>query len=238
MAALHLFVLITSIFCLLSQHQIANAQYAQDYEPDTTRPGEYLYRPIPNNPTRPVINFSPVTVFLHYNCYYMKDICINAQQFALTPRGQNLHPLSGLPKADCVINYFGYDLNTGDSEPFFPQYRSEDRRSASCPNNWAAGHPCPEPGPPPQQPVMRQDGLPWFTTATEPGTTIYQVMNHRDTAGNIDRYSNVRYTCDEFPPATWVEGGNGWTRNSPSNTVRFILRSQSAYIWVDIMPER
>ncbi|KAH9207216.1 pectate lyase superfamily protein-domain-containing protein [Leptodontidium sp. 2 PMI_412] len=205
MAAFHFLVLITSIFCLLSQDQIAYAQYAQDYEPDTTRPGEYVYRPIPNNPTRPVINLSPVTVFLHYNCYYMKDICINAQQFAFTPRGQSLHPLSGLPK----IISGEYDLDTGDSLPFFPQYRQENRRSASCPNNWAAGHPCPETGfppslPPPQQPVMRQDGLPWFTTATEPGTAIYELMNHRDINGNIDRYSNVRYTCDEFPPATWV----------------------------------
>jgi hypothetical protein len=65
---------------------------------------------------------------------------------------------------------------------------------------------------------MRHDGE-WFTTALEPGTTTNNIMNKRDTQGKIVQYSNVRYTCDEFPPATWVEGGNGPPLSpSPSNT--------------------
>lgn len=47
---------------------------------------------------------------------------------------------------------------------------------------------------------MRHDGE-WFTTATEPG--VNTLMHMRDALGNVIRYSNIRYSCDEFPPATW-----------------------------------
>ena len=53
---------------------------------------------------------------------------------------------------------------------------------------------------------MRHDG-PWFTTALEPGTD-QNLVNHRGANGIVDEESKVRYSCDEFPPATWVEGGD------------------------------
>lgn len=146
-------------------------------------------------------------MYLIYNCYYMRDICKNAQNFALTARGQNLHPNSGIAN-----NVYGYDLDTGDT---VPKSRQEGRRDQSCPDTWKTFHSCPEID---QRTVMRHDGE-WFTTALEPGTTTNNIMNKRDTQGNIVQYSNVRYTCDEFPPATWVEGGNGPPLSpSPSNT--------------------
>lgn len=50
---------------------------------------------------------------------------------------------------------------------------------------------------------MRNDGE-WFTTLLEPDTETNNVMNLRGaTYGEIIVYSNIRYTCDEFPPATW-----------------------------------
>lgn len=63
---------------------------------------------------------------------------------------------------------------------------------------------------------MRQDGQ-WFSNLLEPGTTINQVINQRLPNGNVIN-SGVRYTCDEFPPATWVEGGNGENNDSPGVT--------------------
>ncbi|RDA91604.1 hypothetical protein CP533_4653 [Ophiocordyceps camponoti-saundersi (nom. inval.)] len=56
---------------------------------------------------------------------------------------------------------------------------------------------------------MRHDG-PWLHKSLEPGTTINQIQNLRDPLGRIIEHSRVRYSCDEFPPATWVEGGNGF----------------------------
>jgi hypothetical protein len=124
----------------------------------------------------------------------MRDICKNAENFEATARGGALHPTSGLPN-----NVYGYDLDTGDSESGNPNSRQENRRSASCPDSWKDNHPCPETD---QQRPMRHDGE-WFTTLLEPGTTTNNLQNVRDAQGNVIRYSNIRYTCDEFPPATW-----------------------------------
>ncbi|KXH55456.1 LysM domain-containing protein [Colletotrichum salicis] len=43
-------------------------------------------------------------------------------------------------------------------------------------------------------------------------------QHKRDNQGNILKRSGIRYTCDEFPHATWVEGGSGWANNQPANT--------------------
>lgn len=125
----------------------------------------------------------------------MREICKNAQNFAATTRGQNLHPLSGLGN-----DVYGYDLDTGDSGTGNPNSRQESRRSASCPDSWIGTHTCPETD---QRKPMRHDGE-WFTSLLEPGTTTNNLMNLRDPiTNNVLVYSNIRYTCDEFPPATW-----------------------------------
>ena len=134
-------------------------------------------------------------MYLIYNCYYMREVCKNAENFAATTRGQSLHPISGISN-----DVYGYDLDTGDTPAGVPNSRQESRRSASCPDSWKTTHPCPEPN---QRKPMRHDGE-WFTTLLEPQTTTNNLMNLRDpVTGNVVRYSNIRYTCDEFPPATW-----------------------------------
>jgi hypothetical protein len=127
----------------------------------------------------------------------MKDICKNAQNFAATARGQNLHPNSGIAN-----DVYGYDLDTGET---VPKSRQEYRRDASCPGTWKSNHPCPKTD---RRDVMRHDGS-WYTKAIEPGTDSNKLMDLYDAQGNVAKYSNVWYTCDEFPPATWVEGGGG-----------------------------
>jgi hypothetical protein len=127
----------------------------------------------------------------------MESICVNYQTFMNTPRGQNLHPISGLP-----ANVFGYDFDTGDAPSpanSAPTPHVVLRRDASCPRSWKSNHPCPEVG---QLPPWRND-MQWFYSALEPGTTINQLQNRRDGNGNVMDYSYMRYTCDEFPPATW-----------------------------------
>jgi hypothetical protein len=130
-----------------------------------------------------------------YNCYYMRDICQNARNFQATNRGRNLHPGSGVP------NYiFGYDFNTGKSY----STRASQRGAHTCPSSWKNNNICPVGN---QYEVWRNDGR-WFSNALEPGTTINGIVNERDSNNQITRYSRMRYTCDEFPPKTWVEGGD------------------------------
>lgn len=148
------------------------------------------------SPTSRVIDLGPETVYLVYNCFYMKDICQNYLNFRASVRGMNTHPISGIDSLT-----FGYDFHKATGK----NSRPSKRRIQSCPSSWKNSHSCPETN---QLPVMRHDGQ-WFTNRLEPFTSINEIQNKRDLQGNVLEYSKVRYTCDEFPPATWVEGGNG-----------------------------
>jgi hypothetical protein len=175
----------------------AQAQYIQGYEriinpnPSWGPQQQWFWRPevTPAQIPYHILDLSPTVVFLEYNCYYMRDICKNAQNWFDTPRGQSRSPR----------NRFAYDLNTGKRK------RNDKRRDKSCPSSWKNKHPCPETD---QGIVMRHDG-PWQHKALEPGTKVNEIKAKRDANGRITEKSQVRYTCDEFPPATWVEGGSG-----------------------------
>lgn len=55
----------------------------------------------------------------------------------------------------------------------------------------------------------------WWTSKTESGSNT---LMHLRAGQNIVGRSNIMYTCDEFPPATWVEGGDGVGRTTPAQT--------------------
>lgn len=103
---------------------------------------------------------------------------------------------------------FGYDFN---SDPKKSGSRAPARGRHVCPQNWKKTHTCPEPD---QKPVWRNDGE-WLHTSTESGS---MVLSHRRTAGQVVELSKLQYTCDEFPPKTWVEGGDGIDRTTPAET--------------------
>lgn len=130
----------------------------------------------------------------------MIEICVNARRFLASQRGRNLHAASGISNS-----IFGYDLDTGKDEP---KSHQAWRRDASCPSSWKNNHACPEPD---QSKPWKTQGE-WFTDLLEPGTSVNAIMN-----GPIHN-SDIRYSCDEFPPATWVEGGEGLNGNGPSHT--------------------
>ncbi|KAK4203018.1 pectate lyase superfamily protein-domain-containing protein [Triangularia verruculosa] len=134
-----------------------------------------------------VIDIAPELVVLEYNCYYMRDICKNADNWMQTVRGSTRVPR----------NRFAYDFNTGNH-----RFRNTKRRTASC-GNFKNRVTCPHTD---QNIVMRHDG-PWRYKDLEPGTTINEIRSDQTSGQRIP--SQVRYTCDEFPPATWIEGGNG-----------------------------
>lgn len=132
-----------------------------------------------------------ITVTLYYNCAYMNNVCDNADAFARTTRGVTLHGASGLGN-----NIYGFDFNTG---------RKDARRDEVCPGSWKNTHPCPFTG---SARPFRSDKV-WWTAALEPGTLVNQIANKRSLTGQVTINSGIRYTCDEFPPASWVEGGSG-----------------------------
>lgn len=106
---------------------------------------------------------------------------------------------------------FGYDFNTGKHWTS----RKNIRREESCPSKnqahtWSSRHVCPEPD---QKLPFRHDGE-WPHIALEKAGKLY-IQDEKDQAGNILKFSNIRWSCDEFPPATWVEGGSG--ANLPGN---------------------
>lgn len=156
-------------------------------------------------PGQKVIDLAPTTVYLQYNCFYLKSICKNAEAFLATPRNQTvLEAATGQP-------VFGFDTNTGGSSI----WRDDQRRSQSCPSNWKLRHPCPEFD---QEMPMKHNGQ-WFTTALDPDADPFNhISNRYDPLGNVLELSNIRYTCEEFPAASWVEGGSGPTRLTPSST--------------------
>lgn len=141
-----------------------------------------------NVPPQEVVEFEYHSVVLEYNCDFMRAICENAVNWI----NRNPAFLGPNPR-------FAYDFNTRR------RGRSKQRRQASCPtgirNHWASFHACPEGN---QQLSMRND-LEWWTAAPESSTS--RILKHLRQNNNVVAYSKMRYSCDEFPPATWVEGG-------------------------------
>ncbi|KAH7113230.1 hypothetical protein B0J11DRAFT_541761 [Dendryphion nanum] len=135
---------------------------------------------------------------LIYNCALMPAICENVQQWI------NNDPISrSLPRD------FHMDLNSR---------HTSKRREKSCPGTWRLTHPCPELFPE----VVRG----WNTTSrtfTSPGNSLLPAIpgnpftaaftNEIAAANGVDS-SGLAYTCDEFPPASWIEGGSNGFGNT------------------------
>ncbi|KAK4102737.1 glycoside hydrolase family 55 protein [Parathielavia hyrcaniae] len=204
-----------------TQHGVSAAQYHQDYQVNRVPNGlggtdtTFFWSPTGGATvlTDQVIDISPEVVYLAYNCHYMTSICDNAHIFMQSDRGLHLHgdghaeldtPYQGAPT-------FGYDFNTGKLGS-----RRSDRGDHSCPGTWKNNHVCPETN---QKPVWREIGE-WMYTEIEPSGQDHEfnVLRHLRAVNQIAQRSKIRYSCDEFPPATWVEGGDGLSGSTPANT--------------------
>ncbi|KAL8363406.1 hypothetical protein RB601_009262 [Gaeumannomyces tritici] len=177
------------------------AQYLQDIEiqgsvgPNGVQIQKPFYRAnVINAAPQQVVDLSPELVVLEYNCRYMPNICKNADNWFNTTRGKEHKRKYGMR--------FAFDRNTKKGS------RKERRRDHSC-KNFVNTDTCPHSD---SAIVMRQDG-PWRFKDLEPGTTINEIRADTDPAGNRVP-SFVRYTCDEFPPATFIEGGDGIAGNA------------------------
>lgn len=173
----------------------AEAQYLQDYIWQRSAQGQPVpfWAEAPGSAVVQGVNLYPATVTLEYNCHYLREICVNYDTFANSPRGQRQR----------YPGVFGYDMKSK---------RKNKRRNRSCPTGssaWANSHTCPESNQqlPNQQLPMRQDKQ-WYYTALDPfnfGTNL--ILNLRDTNFKTIERSDIRYSCDEYPAASWIEGG-------------------------------
>lgn len=185
----HLFLCLNFPF---SNH--VSAQYIQTYVyQNRLSDGTNIrvWRPQENEPWQTVIDVAPSAVYLEYNCAYMTAICRNVRDFFNSDRG-NKRP------AEASLFVMDFDTQTKSRR----DGRSGRRRARSCPPGWVKNQRCPHVD---QEPVWRQDG-PWWTTAIAPPPLG---DNFELAPKPIGTRSNIKYSCDEFPAASWVEGGDG-----------------------------
>ncbi|PGH10678.1 hypothetical protein AJ80_07434 [Polytolypa hystricis UAMH7299] len=97
--------------------------------------------------------------------------------------------------------------------------RKNARRDQSCPTDWAETHGCPES----DQPQWKGRGRNYFSDVVmwhdKDGVAdpkrLADKSTKRDAQGKektVYRFAGVILTCDEWPAATWIEGGSGAAR--------------------------
>ncbi|KAH7091909.1 hypothetical protein FB567DRAFT_226367 [Paraphoma chrysanthemicola] len=165
-------------------------------------------------------------VVLEYNCDKMPAICMNAQNWmssaAATWPGRQ-------------PNVFTWDLgHNNEVIPGLPATNSQVRRSRQCPSNWkgtVAAPRCPEPNQPRVvPPLWDANGVGVTALKTPPvnpltGAFELRIADGRDNqfAGALQESGRI-YTCDEFPPASWVEGGVGTAgENNPEGDGKHLI---------------
>lgn len=186
------------LLALTAINNVVLSQYIQKWQWLTTEDGEEkaFWRPLPlaRYPLVEVINLEPIVVILEYNCYYMPAICQNARQYLISSIGRSRR----------WRTTFSYDMMSS---------RGGERREEQCPTKrnptWRTYHSCPEvagPGNLAQPPVMPG---PWPFLDLETVSPFQSNEIRADRSVDPIARSGRYYSCDEFPPAPWVEGGNG-----------------------------
>jgi chitinase len=120
--------------------------------------------------------------------------------------------LSGWHVGSNWDHWFTYDLGASKST----LDRGDARRELQCPRNWKVqpnGRPtCPMAGQPQVvPPLWDANGLPVTQIIPQVGTQVYlKIADGRDQQFVGQTQDSGRmYSCDEFPPASWIEGGHG-----------------------------
>jgi hypothetical protein len=129
---------------------------------------------------------------LAYNCARMPAICENVnRRNPLQPEGAGYGALQG-------VAYVELNFDTNES-------RKNQRRGAVCPNNWSKNHPCPETNPP--QPVTVKAGLTvssgWTPMRYNPTNLLMGAAGYNRIADPTGANSNMIWSCDEWPPASY-----------------------------------
>ncbi|OQE37228.1 hypothetical protein PENCOP_c010G08407 [Penicillium coprophilum] len=141
---------------------------------------------VPEYTGQPVDDYSPVLPTLIYNCDNLPSICKNVEEYLVD---------------NAIQIGAGLDFHY-DSDP----KSTEKRRRKSCPSKGAWVNVLPFPcGSDPAQPNVMPGNLPARVgpLATWQGPEFEMEIPNLLGTGP----SGMRYTCDEFPAASWIEGG-------------------------------
>jgi chitinase len=137
----------------------------------------------------------------------MPAICRNIQNWRSDPQ------LSGWHVNSLWDHWFTFDLGASRNS----RDRGNARRQRQCPSSWkkrSDGSPrCPEVGQPPVvPPLWDSNGFPVTQIVPQQsGAPVnLKIADGRDQqyVGQVQDSGRV-YSCDEFPPASWIEGGHG-----------------------------
>ena len=148
-----------------------------------------------------MVDPDPIAVYLEYNCYHMKGICQNAIKYVSAANSGRQWP-----------HAFAYDFDSTG--------KNHRRDVESCPSPWIDNHSCAEVARVPPgnlgQPcsyryvAATSSGAFWHHIAVEPAPgNKWKLAARRDLQGNLLEEANIYYTCDEWPPASWFQGGTG-----------------------------
>ncbi|KAF2714297.1 glycoside hydrolase family 18 protein [Pleomassaria siparia CBS 279.74] len=144
---------------------------------------------------------------LEYNCHKMPAICQNAQNW------HSNAALSAWHTQGEYAGWFSYDLGASESQ----LDRGNARREQNCPHTWKGTilQPrCPETNQPRVvPPLYDMNGIGVTALAPQTGPNLIEIIaDGKDSpipsVGQLQP-SGRMYTCDEFPPASWIEGGVG-----------------------------
>ncbi|RDA83937.1 hypothetical protein CP532_3642 [Ophiocordyceps camponoti-leonardi (nom. inval.)] len=162
-----------------------------DRQPHWHRFAKTIYRPV---------LYPEHDVILQYNCYWMPAICRNARNWMANKTKSEW----GSREASDV---FSYDFSATERSYY-------QRRWDSCPYTWSkwpdAFSICPQTDQPRIMPG------PWMHQDLE--ISKRKVAMEIQSSANATYAANLahnpgrsgrQYACDEFPPASWIEGGNG-----------------------------
>lgn len=191
------------LYLLLPCVPLCVTQYLNAYQ---VVGAETLWSATVNAPATTVTALGNVPTLV-YNCHITPSLCMNAEL-----RGRIGAFVGNYPGG---FERFGWDPD-GD--------RSEKRRSKMCPSNWKTGttrprngrpvrkaHSCPETNQPPVHPLGYTDDVPIHVD-----DKTFAILGRNPQTGAYERTGLV-YTCDEFPPAMAVQGGEGIRPLFPSN---------------------
>ncbi|KAF2276517.1 uncharacterized protein EI97DRAFT_458439 [Westerdykella ornata] len=152
----------------------------------------------------------------------MPAICNNVAQW---------HAQNGLISPVNNPRTFHWDVGNHQTQNHLNNETPQNmRRARMCPPNWKGTYArprCPEANRPQVVPPLWDDhgrpvtGLKWPTIihVGAPAELSLMIEDGRDSqfVGAL-RPSGRTYSCDEFPPASWAEGGDGPNHQSPGTT--------------------
>ena len=177
------------IYLIFTLCVCVSSQWLNDY---ANVNGVKLWSATVNAPATTVTHLGNIPTLV-YNCAIVPSLCQTAEHAGRLGAATGNYPHGQ--------EAFGWDPNSN---------RKSSRRKNACPDNWKKkskldpdGHACPEDNQPPVHPIGYTNVVP--PLVDQPSYAILRLNPQTQ----VPEKTGLMYTCDEFPPAMSVQGGNG-----------------------------